>query len=294
MLNVRLWIPLLGLSIGLATPTIGRGAVELDIAYTRDANYEQQLDLYLPDTTNFATILFIHGGELTSGDKRDEPYAQICKSFQELGIGIAAINYRLAPKSKWPAQPDDLVGALKWLKNNISFRGGNPDRIFLLGHSSGGLLAAIVAADKRYLSKQGLTQKDLAGVIAMGCRLNDVVSVGDVRPEAYESSWVPPDRISEYMESEPAFISLQQRKEVVPASYADENLPPFLLLIAEKERFFPPILRDGSEFVGRALVADADADIIILNDRSHMSAINNMTTPDDPGVQCVVSFVRSH
>jgi acetyl esterase/lipase len=144
------------------------------------------------------------------------------------------------------------------------------------------------------LGRQGLGFEDVAGVIAMGCRLDDQVAVTDTPPLPYETSWVPADRVDDYMERDAAFISLEQRNAAVPALHVSEHLPPTLVLIAEAERFFPPILRDAAEFVGRALAQGAEADLVILANRRHMTAIQMMVTADDPAVVTVIDFVRAH
>jgi acetyl esterase/lipase len=218
----------------------------------------------------------------------------MCQIFQAAGIACGTTNYRLAPSHKWPAQPNDVASAFRWLKENIGARGGDPGRVFLFGHSSGCSLVSIVAADARYLEGQGLGPEDVAGVIAMGCRLNDQVEVTNAPPPRYEASWVPADRVGDYVKGEAAFVSLDQRNAAVPAVHVSERLPPTLVLIAEAERFFPPILRDAAEFVGRALVQGADADLAILTNRRHMTAIQMMVTADDPAVIKVIEFVRAH
>lgn len=268
--------------------------VETDIPYVEGGGPDQQLDLFTPSSPGFPTILFVHGGSLTSGDRKDEPYARMCGVFQSAGIGCAATSYRLAPVHKWPAQPDDVASAFRWLKQNVAARGGDPDRIFLFGHSSGCALVAIVATDPRYLQEQGLAPEDVAGVIPMGCRLNDHVEIADAPPPRYEASWVPAARVNDFMEGEAAFVSLEQRNAAVPAAHVSERLSPTLVLIADAERFFPPILRDAAEFVGRALVAGVQADLVILADRRHMTAIQMMVSSDDPAVIKVMEFVRAH
>lgn len=193
-----------------------------------------------------------------------------------------------------PAQPNDVASAFRWLKENIGARGGDPGRIFLFGHSSGCLLGSIVAADARYLEAQGLRPEDVAGLIAMGCRLDDHVEVTDIPPSRYEASWVPPNRVADYIEREAAFVSLEQRNAAVPAAHVSDRLPPTLVLIAEAERFFPPILRDAAEFVGRALARGVDAELALLENRRHMTAIRMMVTTDDPAIVRVIEFVRAH
>lgn len=187
-----------------------------------------------------------------------------------------------------------MAAAFGWLEQNLRSRGGDPRRIFLVGHSSGCLLVAIVAADPRYLAAQGWKPQDVAGVVPIGCRLNDVVEVRATPPANYESSWAPPDRVADFMKEEVAFTSLEQRNDAVPAIHVTAALPPTLVLIAEDERFFPPVLRDAAEFVGRAQVAGAKADLAILAGRKHMTAILKMVSPTDPAVLQISAFIRAH
>lgn len=278
----------------LWTQDAPRMGVERNIPFVAGGGHDQQLDLYTPPSPGFPTLLFVHEGSLTSGDRTDAPYAQMCQTFQAAGIGCAATNYRLGPAHKWPAQPTDVASALRWLKENVGARGGDPERIFLFGHSAGCLLVGIVATDPRYLEEQGLEPEAIAGVIPMGCRLNDIVEVADTPPPRYETSWVPAARLPDFMKRDAVFVSLEQRNAAVPAAHVSRRLPPTLVLIAEAERFFPPILRDAAEFVGRALGHGAQADIAILANRRHMTAVQMMVSADDPGVLRVIEFVRAH
>lgn len=290
--TLLVWMIACNLLMAQSRQTAG---IELDIPFVEGGGHHQQLDLYTPSAPDFPTILFVHEGSLTSGDRKDEPYARMCQTFQSVGIGCAAMNYRLAPAHKWPAQPNDVVAGFRWLKQNIGRRGGDPGRVFLFGHSSGCTLVAIVATDSHYLEEQGLSPEDIAGVIPMGCRLNDYVEIANTPPLRYEASWVPPNRIDEFMKREVAFVSLEQRHAAVPTAHITKRLPPTLVLIADAERFFPPILRDAAEFVGRARAQGVDdVDLAILSNRRHMTAIQMMVTADDPVVVKLLEFVRAH
>jgi len=270
----------------------GRPSAELDIPYRVDAGAKERLDLYVPPADSFPAILFVHGGSLVSGDRKDEPLAAIAQSFADQDIACALMSYRLAPEHAWPDQPDDVAAAFFWLKQHIADRGGDPNRIFLFGHSSGCLLVSIVAADSTYLGRYGLHPGDVAGVIPMGCRLDDNLEVTVSPPEPYESSWVPPDGVGKLLEEDPVWKSLDERNRAVPSKFVGKALPPTLILIAEEERFFPPILRDASEFVGRALAAGAEADLVILPDRRHATALEYMANPGDPTMELVVRFIH--
>ena len=71
-------------------------------------------------------------------------------------------------------------------------------------------------------------------------------------------------------------------------------LSPFLVLIADAERFKPPILADATVFVDAAQAAGVSAEIVILSNRTHYSSIRLLVSSDDPTFRVILDFVRSH
>ncbi|MBT5507955.1 MAG: alpha/beta hydrolase fold domain-containing protein, partial [Flammeovirgaceae bacterium] len=72
------------------------------------------LDIYLPETTDFATVVWFHGGGLTFGNKF------IPEGLKKQGIAVVAVNYRLYPKVKSPMYIDDAAAAVAWVFKNIA------------------------------------------------------------------------------------------------------------------------------------------------------------------------------
>jgi acetyl esterase/lipase len=137
------------------------GAVELDVPYARGGD-QQKLDLYLPNHKNFATVVFTFGGGWHRGGRK--AVTPIGKKLQSLGYGCALLSHRLAPQHKFPAQIEDVATAFAWVKQNIGKKGGDPRRVFLIGHSSGAHLSLLLATDARYLARHKLSPADIAGV----------------------------------------------------------------------------------------------------------------------------------
>ncbi len=275
-LNVRL---LLGLDPQPASPRALRG-----IAYVSHGDPLQQLDLYLPSGSGFPTVLFIHGGSLTGGDKDDEDYAGICNPFPQSGLACATMNYRLFPSVKWPAPEQDAAVAFAWLKSHIAEYGGSPAHIFLFGHSSGCMLASLLATDEAYLHDQGLQLRDVAGVVAMGCRLNAKI----------DSAGASPEQIRRHFERDPydaGFGTIDALNQAVPTAHVSPRMPPFLILIAEAEQVQPPILDDAKVFVAAARQSGAVADYVVLPGLTHYSSIHNAKSATDPTFQRIHAFV---
>ena len=179
--HIGLLLALLHLPIDVKTSRNSFGTVEEDIEYAGPSSASSNaLDLFLPDTTDFPVVLFIHGGSFVAGSRKDYPYAQIGENFQRHGVGCAVMSYRLAHDSVWPAQPRDVAKAFDWLKENIARLGGNSRRIFIVGHSAGGHLAALVSTDAKYLQENGDDLTDIAGTVAMGTMMSDAGSLNGI------------------------------------------------------------------------------------------------------------------
>lgn len=117
------------------------------------------LDVYAPETKGFATVVWFHGGGLTSGNK------EIPDGLKQKGIAVVAPNYSFYPTVKAPVYVDDAAAAVAWVFNHIEEYGGDPNKIFISGHSAGGYLASIVGLDKSRLEKYGIDANDIAGLI---------------------------------------------------------------------------------------------------------------------------------
>lgn len=127
---------------------------------------KHRLDLYLPPGgEKFPTVVWIHGGAWTMGDRK--AYGGLGRRFAAEGIGLAAISYRLSPAVRHPEHARDAARAFGWVRHRIAGYGGDPDHLFLMGHSAGGHLAALLATDPKYLKEADVPAGALKGVIPM-------------------------------------------------------------------------------------------------------------------------------
>jgi len=118
------------------------------------------LDLYHPEgKKGYPTIVWFHGGGLTGGNK------SIPWELKEKGMAVVAVNYRLYPKIKAPVYIEDAAAAVAWVFNHIEEYGGDPELIFITGHSAGGYLTSMVGLDKRWLQAHKIDANRIAGLI---------------------------------------------------------------------------------------------------------------------------------
>ncbi len=269
-------------SAGVSLP-----GLERDLAYGPDP--QNRLDLSVPaGIRGFPTVIFFHGGSLTDGDKADEDYRNVCAEFPGAGIACANANYRLAPKHAWPAQAEDVAAATDWARKNVRSRGGNPDKLFLFGHSSGARLVALVGTDGRYLAAHGMKAADLRGVVAMGS-----ITWDDELEQALTRSGRP--RVEAGFGRDPdnrIYANLGAYLDGWPIRHVRAGLPAFLLLIAEKEQEQPPVLKTNKKFVEDARALGNRAEYKVLAGRTHYSAIRKLSEAGDPVFAIVCDFVR--
>lgn len=190
---------------------------ESDICY-RDAataevdDYVAQrclLDVYHPvDQPGFATVVWFHGGALENGERF------IPRAFQEQGIAVVAATYRLSPQVKCPVYIEDAAAAVAWVFANIARYGGDPDRIFVSGHSAGGYLASMVGLDPRWLEAHDIDANRIAGLLPLS---GQTVTHSTVRKERDIPDYRP--LIDEF----------------APLSHARKDTPSLVLITGDRE-----------------------------------------------------------
>lgn len=136
----------------------------LDRRYGEDP--KQQLDLYLPieQPVDAPVFLFFHGGGFQEGDRAH--YGFIAQPFAASGTITAIASYRLATADfHYPAQTNDARTAVLWIYEHISDFGGDPNRIYVGGHSAGAILAADLGLDRSWLEAREIPPQVLQGIV---------------------------------------------------------------------------------------------------------------------------------
>jgi acetyl esterase/lipase len=176
---------------------------------TEYMNERCRLDIYYPENLpDFPTVVWFHGGGLSSGNK------YLPAPLQAQGFAIVAVNYRLSPQVNSPAYIEDAAAAVAWVFKNIEQYGGNPDFIFVSGHSAGGYLAAMVGLDKRWLEAHNAEANQLAGILPCS---GQTVTHSTVREE----------------KNIPSTRSVVD--EFAPAYHARQDAPPLVLITGDRD-----------------------------------------------------------
>ncbi|MEW6642924.1 MAG: alpha/beta hydrolase [Pseudomonadota bacterium] len=143
-----------------------------DIRIERDVAYgpaeRNRLDVFMPEASLPSprpVLIFVHGGGFVAGDKHTPGspfYDNIAAWAANNGFIGVNITYRLAPQAPWPAGAEDVGAAVRWVGENIGARGGDPARVYLMGHSAGAVHVASYASHPEFHGPKGV---GLAGAI---------------------------------------------------------------------------------------------------------------------------------
>ncbi|MGH6675611.1 MAG: alpha/beta hydrolase, partial [Xanthobacteraceae bacterium] len=139
--------------------------VTSSVAYAEGAR--QTLDICRPfEAVGAPVVVFFYGGAWRSGSKG--LYRYIAKALARRGYVAVIPDYRIYPEVRYPAFIRDGALAVRWVKDSIGRFGGDPDKIFLTGHSAGAHIAAMLALDARWLEEVRLSpSRDVAGLIGI-------------------------------------------------------------------------------------------------------------------------------
>ena len=129
----------------------------------------QMLDVYRPTSAASAggwpVVVFFYGGSWNNGERSD--YAFVGGALASRGMLALVADYRLYPAVRYPEFLRDCAAALAWGLEQAAKLGGNPQRVYVMGHSAGAYNAAMLALDARWLAPTGHKPPELAGFIGL-------------------------------------------------------------------------------------------------------------------------------
>jgi len=242
-----------------------------DVAYGSDSL--QTIDVYQPATgQNLPIAIYVHGGGFTGGDKNGygQFYGNIPAYLARHGIIGVNANYRLAPKVAWPAESDDVGAVVTFMTKSAAQYGGDPKRIFLIGHSAG---ANLVASYAVIPSLHPRTGAGIAGAV--------VVSI----PAYHAASVSPPDH---------AYLGDDASKYPAraPETYLKDSKIPFMIVAAE----FDPIVLAAESYDMAAAVCRRDGKcpvFVYMKGHNHISETMSVGSRDDTLARALVDFVTN-
>ncbi len=253
--------------------TGGARGVELTASTQFGDASAQKIRIYAAasNTKPRPVIIFAHGGSWNSGDPDD--YGFIARALAPEGFVIVLAGYRMHPDAVFPAMLEDTASAIAWTKANIAKHGGDPDQIILAGHSAGAYNVVMTALDQQWLSRAGLAQDSIKGVIGL----------------AGPYDFYPFDSDS----TKASFGPSSDPESTQPINFARGDAPPMLFIHGEKDTTVRP--RNSRVLAEAITEAGGEANAEFFAEMDHARPLMVLASPyrRDPKVlNLIAEFAR--
>jgi arylformamidase len=259
--------------------------VTRDIPYAT-AHERQVLDVYAPaGAKNLPVVFWIHGGGWQTGDKG--MVALKPKAFMDAGFVFVSINHRLLPAAGMGTITRDVGSALGWVHKNIAKHGGDPARLLVMGHSSGGQLAALMCTDDRSVKTEGVPLTAIKGCVPVDADTFDIPAIIDMAETRSRVHHLPMPTYGH-----------RQKFGNDPAKHRDfsavthvakgKGIPPFLILHIAGN---PDTVAQARRMAGVLEGAGISVKVVAGRESTHSSINDNIGAPNDPVTTELFKFV---
>ncbi len=238
----------------------------------------QTLNIFSPkksaDLKN--VLIFVHGGNWNSGKK--ELYSFFGNRWARKDVLTVIIDYPKSPKANYNEMAADVAIAVKWVKENIKKYGGDPERIFISGHSAGGHLAALVGSKKDYFSALGMSNP-LKGIILIDAAgLN---MYGYLKEEAFETG----NTYLNTFTNDPVIW-----KAASPIYFLHNNMPPMLIYRGSKT--YKSIEVSNEKFVTALKEFVPQPNYTVLKGKKHVPMITQFFNSSNKRYAEIITFMK--
>jgi acetyl esterase/lipase len=257
-----------------------------NIPYASPAHERQVLDIYAPnDAKNLPVVFWIHGGGWQTGDKTNVQLKP--RVFAERGFVFVSTNYRLLPEVEMGVLIRDVAKSLGWVHKNIAAHGGDPSRLFVMGHSAGAQLAALICIDDRYLKAEGVPFDVLKGCVPVDGDTYDlpaIITTAEIRQSAHGLPLPKFGHRVKFGNDPEKHIDFSAVSHVAKG----KGIPPFLILHVAGH----PDVSAQARRLGNVLeTADIPVKVFGAEETTHTLLNANLGRPDDPATKELFNFL---
>jgi arylformamidase len=246
---------------GLQSEAVRRRHRHFDLAY--GPTPDETLEVVPAAGPKAPVHLYVHGGRWLAPTY--DGTISAAAPFAAAGVTFVGARFATLPKVRLPEMVDQLRRAVVWLYRNAASFGGDPDRLFISGHSSGGHLAAVLLT----------TDWQALGVPA------DVVKGGLCLSGMYDLTPVMLSFRSAYVK-----LTSDEVHALSPIHHVDRVRCPIIVAYGDQES--PEFQRHGREFAAALAGAGHAVDTMVLAGRNHFEAIEVLGEADAPLCRAVL------
>lgn len=280
-MNASALVLLLAASVAAAEPKIER-----DVPYAESKNARQTLDVYAPaEGKNHPVVFWIHGGGWQVGDKADVQKKP--QAFVDRGFVFVSTNYRMLPEVEMETIFRDVAKSLGWVHKHVADYGGDPRKIFVMGHSAGAQLAALMCIDDRYLKAEGVPFDVLKGCVPVDGDTYDVPAIIETAETRRRVHGQPQPKLGhrEKFGNDP-----QKHRDYSAVTHVakDKGIPPFLILYVADH---PDNAAQAQRLASVLKEANVPVKLFGGQETNHNRLNNNLGLPDDPATKALFEFV---
>lgn len=264
----------------------GEVTVTRDVVYVAGSRHpKHRLDVYAPKGASGAPVIhFVHGGYWIEGDKDflapiTALYGSVGMALAKRGVVTVVSSYRLSPEVAIDAIVDDVMAGLRWTEEHAREHGGDPDRIFMMGHSAGGHLVALAGADASLHRSRGMDPRAVRAYIPLSA-VWDVQGMHDAHGAAWNAKVTLP-----------VFGADRSRwSERSPLAKLDKDAPPFFILTGERD--FPFMIPQAERARDRLKELGADVEHAVIPGSDHAGMVLRFGASNDDISDVVAAYVK--
>lgn len=246
-----------------------------NLAYGNEAG--QQLDVYLPKkmAAPAKVVVFFYGGSWREGSKTD--YRFVAQALTSKGFIVVLPDYRKFPQVVFPGFVKDGAAAVRWVRDNVATYGGDTNHIYLMGHSAGSHIAALLTLDHHYLQDAGLDRNAIRATATLS--------------GPYDFTPNPWDREVFGQRTNATTID----PAIEPITFVDGKAPPMLLVQGLSDKIVAP--SNAEHLAARIRERGGQVEYITYPKRGHASVVVALAWPYHwlaPVLEDVTNFFEQH
>ncbi|MCD9854258.1 carboxylesterase family protein [Epilithonimonas sp. JDS] len=248
-----------------------------DISYTKNHKGEDvKLNIFTPKNIkdkNLPVLIFVYGGNWNTGNKNK--YNLLGRNFARKNMVVVIPDYTLSPNADVNEMTKEIAAAIQFTKANAKNYHGNPERIFISGHSAGGQLSTSAVMNPKY----GIPEKTILGIILIDGAGIDMKNYLEKYPptaeDNYDITW----------SKDP-----EKWKQASSIYFINEKTPPFLIYVGEKT--YPSIKVANDNFLKALKPFQPNVKPILLN-KKHVPMVLQYFLPWSKRFDEAVNFMES-
>ncbi len=240
---------------------------------------EEKLNIFAPHNRDTLknVLVFVYGGSWNSGKR--SLYNFFGSRWARKNVVTVIIDYPKSPAANYDEMAMDIAKGVKWIKENIKQYGGNPDKIFISGHSAGGHLATLITVRNDYFDKVGIVNPIKGNILIDAAGL-------DMYNYLKQENFSVDNHLIQTFTNDP-----QNWKAASPIYHLHIGMPPMLMYVGEKT--YSSIRQGNDAFLRKLKDLNYNPACHILKGKKHIPMITQFIYTGNSRYKEIIEFMRT-